>query len=286
MLKSRLISNCRQEWKPKMQRRKTKLSCNSAYGKNANNNCAQLESAVKKHDRYLIELEKHKKLAKSLHRKNTTEEEKEKKERGFSTYVNGANALPRPQSSMKYQDYSKTKKFIPKTNFTSTSLKTKKGEARIITPRRFWGQESVEIVTDTGAKLYASMRNMNCKYSDDFEDSIDFEKASNSTGDVQSSSHSRPKTVPPPQRKFWGQGPVMIKVSSGENLRASVSNMSKYSMNFDDPDDGNHYETDEEIPEELEVDLNSSNEYAEHFLVLGSSNSNKLNILSKEHNNT
>ena len=245
-----------------MLQRKTKVSFQPAYGKKVNDN-SNLETAIRKHDRYLIELEKQKQLVKNLQRKNSSEEAKEKRERGFSSYVNGANAPPKPKTPSKL-NLPKSKQCFPNPKLTHTNPRNKQANSyHLNSKRRFWGQESVEIATDSGAKLYASLRTLNCKYSDDFEtDSIDFEKSGEDMHQEIADTELRPKSVPLlPHRKYWGQGSVMIKASSGEDLRASISNVTDYSMNFEADSDATVTDSEEEIAEEIEPDLSSSNEF-------------------------
>ena len=249
-----------------MLQRKTKVSCTGAYSKRARGGDSVFESALRKHDRYLIALEKQKRLSKALIRKDPNAEEKEKRERGFSTYVNGANALSKPKPVFLRDNFSKNQDALPNPKYAGTSprKKTSNGDTGV-SRRKFWGQESVEIATDSGAKLYASLRNLNCQYSDDFEeDSIDFEESVEKPSADPKNKQARAKSVPLTHRKFWGQGSVMIKAASGEDLRASVSNITDYSMNFEDYSDDSSTRTEDEIEEEIEVvDENSSNELAD-----------------------
>ena len=265
-----------------MLQRKTKVVCTPAYGKKIKESNQNFENALRKHDRYLIELEKQKKLAKILQRKNPIEEKQEEREKGFSPYVNGANALVTPRLSQ-----SRPPKIVPKGKYLFPTptiyCKTPKHEKETnndpTTPRRrIWCQDSIEIATDSGSKLYASWRNRNHNYSDDFEDSIDFDK--NSKEANFSCNQSRPKSGPASlnQRKFWGQGSVQVKASSGGNLRASVSNITDYSMNFEkDSDD----ESLSEIEEEINVAIDSSHDFENDMLEFGKPLKLNVNFFKK-----
>lgn len=250
-----------------------------AYSKRASSGGSAFESALRKHDRYLIELQKQKKLTKALHNKDPNVEEKEKRERGFSTYVNGANALNKPKPIFLRDNFPKNKVALPSPRFTCSSPRKKVVTENTGSPqRRFWGQDSVEIATDSGAKLYASLRNLNCHYSDDFEDeSLDFDKQCDSYDSDFKNNDNRSKSAPLTHRKFWGQGSVRIKASSGEDLRASVSNITDYSMNFEEYSDCSSTETEDEIEEEIEVnELENSSEIDEALLDRNSLKSNHI----------
>jgi len=274
-----------------MLQRKSKVTFQPAFNKKTVNNNTELETAIQKHDRYLIELEKQKQLSKNLQRKDSVEEAKEKREKGFSAYVNGANALPKPKSTLKLHNLPKGKQYFPKpilTYNTPRNEKHSKLEHGVKSQRRFWGQESVEIATDSGSKLYASLRTLNCKYSDDFEaDSIDFEKSDDETFPTRSEiTNFRSKSVPLlTNRKYWGQGSVMIKASSGENLRASISNVTDYSMNFEEESDTTLTDSDEEISEEIEADITGSKEFEHGLLILDRDKPFKLYQKDSHNNN-
>ena len=275
-----------------MLQRKTKATFQPTCSKTVDNS-AEFDSAIRKHDRYLIALEKQKQLSKNLQRKGSAEEAKEKREKGFSVYVNGANALPQRKTISKLNNLPKSKHYFPKPVLTYNSPRNDKRATSAPggkSTRRFWCQESVEIATDSGAKLYASLRSLNAKYSDDFEaDSMDFEKSYDEKYPVNSkNSQLRPTSVPPlSNRKYWGQGSVTIKASTGENLRASISNVTDYSMNFEDDSDATLTDSDEEIVEEIESDKTGTDEFTEDLLILGKDKPFEIHqTLSNSNSNT
>ncbi|CAK8694445.1 unnamed protein product [Clavelina lepadiformis] len=261
------------------------------YGKQLSNPCNQYESALERQNRYLYELAQHNKILKNAKIRDKEQEEKEKKEKGFSVYVNGANAIPRKaKPSLRHVDFQQNRRMpLIKPGNLSPRKRYNPAETRVSTApeqhRKFWGQGSVEIAGENGLKTFVSLGAMNIHYSDDFEDSIDFEEGN--TKDVITPL-PRPKTVCATQRKFWGQGSVPIKAASGDHLRASVSNIKgvEYSMNFEADEDSCSDSECEEIIEEIKADGISDEENTQNNLLCFTSNNSKqedqLSIDSRE----
>lgn len=107
-----------------MHHRRTQESIQTIYGGKLSDH-SEFETAIKRQENFVNELEKQKKLAKNLVQKNSYEEVNEKREKGFSAFVNGANryingvpvlTIPKPKNPSNLTSIYKNKYlfFVPR----------------------------------------------------------------------------------------------------------------------------------------------------------------------------
>lgn len=183
-------------------------------------------NVISKHDRYLISLEKQKRYLKGLNTKSKADEELEKREKAFSPYVNGANAIQpcvsprkktrRRQSSVPKARVSFTHDSEIGDQKTLATTPRPKSASHLPThslslrPRKFWGQGSVQIKEAGGDTLRAARENVDHSYTDDFEE---YESSDSEEGDVHifqsDDSNDDEENIPEEvfTRKCWKDAP-------------------------------------------------------------------------------
>jgi len=137
-------------------------------------------NAFEKHDRFLIAMDKLNRLKLS---KSQKDDELEKKEKGFTVYVNGANALSKKEFIPKHSHTTNKQCFTPrnlKTAFQNSTIeesgllnRAKSAPGR---RRKYWGQGSIEIKESCGTIHKLSMPVND--YSEDFEVDLDSDEDS------------------------------------------------------------------------------------------------------------
>lgn len=128
------------------------------------------------HDAYLLKLEKQNRYLKQLQQKDLKREELEKRENNFTLYVNGANTdrSNRPRNSngssnsgMRYRarTASDTKRELRDDNVNKMRSVTAPDHCQ----RKYWGQQPIQIKTDTGRDLLLPHPHAEAEYSEDFD---------------------------------------------------------------------------------------------------------------------
>ncbi|KAL8620867.1 hypothetical protein ACOMHN_047038 [Nucella lapillus] len=151
---------------------------------------------------YLSLLQEKNRLLKHLRRKGKREVDKERKEKGFSIYINGANldlpqqtgahARPRVKTAAETRNPAVVKlQDLQKKEAEQTKRRVKTAPAR--ERRRNWNLASVDINTTDGSKRLKAPEILTGKYDDDFEvgsDDQDGDSDTDGVGDSLSSSTS------------------------------------------------------------------------------------------------
>ncbi|XP_071813789.1 katanin-interacting protein-like isoform X2 [Apostichopus japonicus] len=134
-----------------------------------------------KYDEYLLQLQRKNRVLKKLKAKDDDQIELERKEQGFSLYVNGANENLKALENMKYSPRKPTtnkpktagdgprRQLIGQMPKFKSDLEERAKTAPSKVQRRNWQQASVDIKTNKGSKLKVKSRTKVADYSDDFE---------------------------------------------------------------------------------------------------------------------
>nr|CAB3258630.1 protein KIAA0556-like [Phallusia mammillata] len=206
------------------------------------------DTIISKHDKYLISLEKQNKYLKGLNTKSKSAEELEKREKAFSPYVNGANAVqccfsPRKKhrklSSTVHKsrasltcskDFHQSVLFTPRPK-SASNLPTQSVSIRT---RKFWGQGSIQIKADGGDTFRAVRGNLDHSYVDDFEECDSSDENIVETFDRQFEGSEDEEIIPEAvsTRKCWNDAP---QVSSGDVVCEHIFETANcLNINFDD----------------------------------------------------
>ncbi|XP_025076001.1 protein KIAA0556 homolog isoform X2 [Pomacea canaliculata] len=229
------------------------------------------EEILPQYEEYLLLLQERNRLLTQLRQKNKQQVQLERKEKGFSIYVNGANIDLPANSSLRLAAGLKTA-----TGKSGDQTKKRAKTAPARERRRNWNVSSVDIATNDGQKKVKAPEILSGKYEEDFEeinideDVDDIEDVGNSVSSSSSLHTPRRQKTSYLKRKVASlrENTMTITVADVHKLRQSletnahirqsvimdISSSSSLSCRGNDVNESEHtFSSEDEIPEDIEM---------------------------------
>ncbi|KAK6170887.1 hypothetical protein SNE40_019176 [Patella caerulea] len=195
-----------------MDRGKYSKTNKKTDGRLSSKSAAIIEEVLPGYDEYLLLLQEKNRLVKKLRKKDKKQVDLERKEQGFSLYVNGANAELQPTIDTSPSSSSKSSKqklprtagevrkahgplthrdleFLAKEERERMREKQRAKTAPTKTRRKNWNVESIELTTEKGAnrRIHAP-EILTGRYEEDFES----DNSSDGDMEIDAANHTRP----------------------------------------------------------------------------------------------
>ncbi|KAK7501363.1 hypothetical protein BaRGS_00007488, partial [Batillaria attramentaria] len=240
------------------------------------------EEVLPQYEEYLLLLQERNRLLKRLQRKDQKDVQLERKEKGFSIYMNGANTdLPAPSSGrvrprVKTATESRNPAVVKLQDLQRKEAENSKRRVKTAPARerrRNWNVSSVDITTTDGQrKKLKAPEILSGKYADDFEEDDSDEKSDASEDDgISESVNSSTSSLSTPRRQKTSylkrkaaairemENTVMLSLADVHKLRQSLETNSRIrqsvclDMSTDESEDEREPPIEEE--DEIEEDL-------------------------------